>query len=461
MKYKTDIEILEKSKEAIGKSFGEIDKNNRISNSGNKGKLGQIIEESLYEYDINSNAHADFETAGVELKVTPYKVNKNGSHSAKERLVANVINYMDEYTKSFEESSFWNKNRKLMLFFYLHDFDSLMKDFIITETMIFEFPEEDLQIIKNDYEIIIDKIKKGLAHEISESDTQYLAACTKGSTAETSYREQPFSDIPAKQRAFSLKQSYMSTIIRDYVFGHKTNEKIIKDYNNLNSTLLDYIKSTISPFFGMTRHQLITEFEIKIKNGTIPKNINDLIMRKIFGVSKSVNSSDEFAKANIKIKTIRIQSNGTIVESMSFPAFKFTEIVKEDFYDSFTYLDFSESTFAFVIFKENTNSDYILSDVKFWTVPQEVIDHELKSIYEVTADKIRTGQITKLDMGGNIKFNLPNTSFNGIFHVRPHGRDSRDTYPLPVPDQLTGKTSYTKQSFWFNNSYIKKILSQL
>ncbi len=64
MKYKTDEEILSKSKEAIGKTFGEIDKNNRIDNLKNKGKLGQIIEESLYEYEINSNANADFLEAG-------------------------------------------------------------------------------------------------------------------------------------------------------------------------------------------------------------------------------------------------------------------------------------------------------------------------------------------------------------------------------------------------------------
>ena len=67
----------------------------------------------------------------------------------------------------------------------------------------------DLEIIKQDWQTIIDKIKAGEAHNISEGDTMYLAACTKGANAK-SIRKQPFSNIPAKQRAFSLKSSYMS-----------------------------------------------------------------------------------------------------------------------------------------------------------------------------------------------------------------------------------------------------------
>lgn len=41
--------------------------------------------------------------------------------------------------------------------------------------------------------------------------TMYLAACTKGANA-ASVRRQPFSQIPAKQRAYSLKGSYMTQV---------------------------------------------------------------------------------------------------------------------------------------------------------------------------------------------------------------------------------------------------------
>ena len=48
--------------------------------------------------------------------------------------------------------------------------------------------------------------------------------------------------------------------------------------------------------------------------------------------------------------------------------------------------------------------------------------------------------------------NFPKLSENPVCHVRPHARNSKDTYELP-----DGR-KYPKQCFWLNNSYI---LSQL
>jgi len=92
--YETQEELLTYAKGLEGKTFGEIDKTNRIINEKAKGKLGQIIEESYFGYEINSKPEADFKNLNIELKVTPYKKNKNGSISAKERLVLNIINYI-------------------------------------------------------------------------------------------------------------------------------------------------------------------------------------------------------------------------------------------------------------------------------------------------------------------------------------------------------------------------------
>ena len=110
--------ILAYANKLIGKTFGEIDKFNRLEDKKGKGNLGQVVEESYFGYDVNSRAEADFSYVGVELKVTPYKVNKNKTISAKERLVLNIINYMEEYKKSFEESSFWKKNKEILLVLY-------------------------------------------------------------------------------------------------------------------------------------------------------------------------------------------------------------------------------------------------------------------------------------------------------------------------------------------------------
>ena len=67
--------------------------------------------------------------------------------------------------------------------FYLHDRDLDLLDYIIKLVDGWQYPNEDLKIIKQDWEFINQKIKDGKAHELSEGDTFYLGACTKGSTA--------------------------------------------------------------------------------------------------------------------------------------------------------------------------------------------------------------------------------------------------------------------------------------
>ncbi len=69
---------------------------------------------------------------------------------------------------------------------------------------VWEYPLEDLRIIKDDWETIIKKIRDGMAHELSESDTLYLSACVKGSGHGKNMRPQPNSEILAKQRALKF-----------------------------------------------------------------------------------------------------------------------------------------------------------------------------------------------------------------------------------------------------------------
>ena len=51
--------ILEYALQLKGKTFGELDKFNRLKNKNNKGNLGHVIEESYFEYNINSNLNPD------------------------------------------------------------------------------------------------------------------------------------------------------------------------------------------------------------------------------------------------------------------------------------------------------------------------------------------------------------------------------------------------------------------
>ena len=87
-----------------------------------KGSLGNLIEEHYFFYKPNSNQEADFSETGIELKVTPYLINKNKSLRAKERLVITLIDYMEDYKYDFTSSHLYSKCALRTLSYYLDYF---------------------------------------------------------------------------------------------------------------------------------------------------------------------------------------------------------------------------------------------------------------------------------------------------------------------------------------------------
>lgn len=441
--YRTKEDVLRRAQEAVGIPLRLIDKTGRLATG--KGAIGNVLEESWFGYKPNSEAEADFPEAGVELKATPYIRTANGIR-AKERLVCNIINYMTEYDKTFKTSDFWHKCETILIMSYEHKYDVTKGDYTIDRAILFSFPMEDLMIIEQDWNKIIQKIRAGEAHLLTEGDTLYLAACTKGATA-ASVRPQPFSDIPAKQRAYSLKSSYMTRILNKYVFGKEEDEHIVKNWRKLqHTTLEDYIISTLTPYYGKTQGQLKEMFHID----STAKNINEVFLSKIFGIKGRLAKTDEFQNANIIPKTIRVQKSGKINESMSFPTFRFTDIIQEEWETSQLREYLEPAKFMFVIFCENSEGEYVFDRVQFWNIPAEDL-REVKRVWDRTVSVIKNG--VKLKFDGKVTHNnFPKSTENRVAHVRPHARDSRDTYPLPDGREMP------KQCFWFNRTYIEKII---
>lgn len=442
--YKTKEAVLRRAQDAIGIPLSDIDKTGRISTG--KGAVGTVIEESWFGYAPNSESEPDFPEAGVELKATPYIRTSNGIR-AKERLVCNIINYMTEYQKTFKTSAFWHKCETMLIMSYEYRKDIPKAEFTIDKAVLFSFPVEDLIIIEQDWKKIISKVRSGQAHLITEGDTLYLAACTKGANA-SSVRQQPFSSIPAKQRAYSLKTSYMTRILNTYVFGTAKDEHVIKDWHELEAkNFEDCIIDRLSAYYGMTQAMLKNRFGVE----STAKNLNEVLLSKMLGVKGKITNAEEFQNASIVPKTIRIQRNGHIKESMSFPAFKFTEIIKED-WDNSDLRNYLEPTkFLFVVFHENDFAEYVFEKVMFWNIPAEDLE-EVKRVWEKTVQIIKNGVQIRFD-GKVFRNNLPKQSESQVAHVRPHARNMHDTYPLPDGRMMP------KQCFWFNRTYIEEIIA--
>lgn len=440
--YSTKEELIEHANKLIGRKFSDIDITGRISSNKGKGKLGQIIEESHFGYKVNSRSEADFKDLNIELKVTPYKENKNGTYSAKERLVLNIIDYLSEVNKDFYTSSYWLKNSKLLLVFYKYEEGKAVSDYVITNTLLFQIPEGDLPTVQQDWMYIVEKIRQGKAHEISEGDTFYLGACSKGKDS-NSLRQQPFSDIPAMQRAFSLKQSYMTYVLRTYVLG-QTGTKLIKEEKN---TIEKYIEKTLKPILGFSFIKLCEKYGQVNKS----KNSVQILMSNIFGIKGTdLSKVEEFQKANIKIKTIIVSHDNKIKESMSFPTFKFKEIINIDWEESELKKILTEQKYLFLVFKNDKAEGSIFIGYKFWNMPYDDIFH-VQKVYENTVDIINNGvKIVEQKVKNGVRKlnNLPSKKENPVCHVRPHAADSNDVYELPDGRYMT------KQCFWLNNTYV-------
>ncbi len=455
--YRTEEEILTHVKNLKGRTFGDVDVRNLLEGRDHRGILGHVIEESYFNYKVNPRKGADFEEANIELKVTPVKENKNGTYSAKERLVLNIIDFDSEHKVEFEESEFWKKNQKLLLVFYLFRPDVPKSELAILEAMLYEYPEEDFEIIRQDWENIQQKVREGRAHELSESDTLYLGACPKGYSKQQ-LRPQPFNDEPAMQRAYALKQSYMTQLVRRHVVGDESDERIIKSADMLKKFSVEsYIQDRLSSFVGMPQSTLIERLSIK----STAKNINEVILARMLGVEGRISRTSEFQKANIVPKTIRIEADGSIREHMSFPPFRFKEIIREDWWTSTLREYFLDTRFMFVLFKRNASGELYFQGVKFWSMHVSDLDTHMKKVWERTVDVIGKGRIVSHISGRGIRrTNFPKESENPVGHVRPHARNRDDTYPLPCPDEHTGLEEFTKQCFWFNRGYVKDIISK-
>ena len=454
MRYETIQELMDKAREAEGKTFGEIDTTGRIKNVRSKGALGHVIEESHFGYPINSDARPDFEELGIELKVTPFKKNKNGTYSSKERLVLNMIDYHNEHEYSFETSNFLSKATSMLIMLYQYEPNIPIDDYRIYKAFLNEFSEEDLDVMRQDWETIVAKIKRGEAHLISEADTMYLSACTKGANGSV-VRSQPFSEQPAKPRAFSLKASYMSGLVRQYLTPELM-ESIANHGELKEMSIEELLEAKLAPHYGKTVLELCEETSIPYNPGN--KAMIPRVMAKLLGVRKTdLSSIEEFAKANIKFKTIAREPDGKIREHMSFGKVDFDDLSRDEWEESDLYDTFAEQKYLFLVFRYD--EEYVpkqkriprFEGIRLWNMPLETVDGELKSMWLEAKHIVHTG-VKLTPSGKRVKNNLPGPKFNQVAHVRSKGADGQDKVKLPDGQWIT------KQSFWLDRNYIQQIL---
>ena len=436
--------------------------NNTLPSKGAKGQLGNILERYYFGYMPNGRQQADFSKIGLELKQTCIDQKKDGEYTAGERLSITNISYKEPVEDNFYLSHVWNKIAKILLIHYLRDKSKDRFDYPIKYVNLFTPPQEDLAIIIQDYLKIISKIKDGKAHEISESDTLYLGACTKGASAEKSTVPQYYGDkTPARKRNFCFKRQYMDYVLNHYILNKTDSSESILKTNGFNQkeSFEKQVLDMINMHAGKTDKELCELYDREYNNNKA--QWSDLAY-KMLGIKG--NHAEEFIKANIVVKSIRLELNGTMKESISLPPFSFKQLVTEKFEQSSFCEYFEETKFFFVVYKSN-GTNYVLQGAQLWNMPISDLYGDAQIGWQKIHDKIQSG-INFIVENGRVINDLPNKSDNQILHIRPHA--AKAAYKLnngymigdiqKNANQLPNGEWMTTQSFWLNNNYI---LSQL
>lgn len=461
--------ILAYARALEGRTFGEVARAHspqaaaRFGDPRRKGGLGNLLEEAYFGYRANSDRRADFYQAGVELKVTPYEVTQKGALRAGERLVLTMIDYDGPVEADLYSSHLWQKCARLLLVWYKRD--RLVEgglDYRIDRVVLFTPSPADRVILEEDYRAIMEKVRGGCAHLLSESDTLYLGACTKGATAQKSIVPQRHGDgTPARRRAFWLKQSYMTALVNE-LMGRDVGERLLTDPALLaGGSFQDYLVGTIARFRNQTDQELCRHFG-RPYNGNKAQWI-DLAYRML-GLRS--NRAAELQRADITVKALRIEADGRLRESSSLPTTSLMALLDEAWEESELCRYFQEKRFLFVVYQK-TGSVYRSKGAFLWNMPYDDLHTTVRAGWQQVRDTVARGVQLTVCTGPDGRITVQNDllkkSAGQIVHLRPHSRKRHyvlsggevvgeggpaDSEPLPDARRMQ------KQSFWLNSDYL-------
>ena len=420
-----------------------------ITNVRNRGNLGGLVETYYFQNEPPNDHNPDFAEVGLELKTSGVVKSRKGEFRAKERLVLTMIDFNTLVREEWVTSSFLHKCQKMLILFSKYDqgipvinrkfvMDPLLFSIGYLENATVEvegfknIPIGEQETLKRDWLFIRQKVLDGKAHELSEGDTFFLGACRKGSGGpKEALRTQPFSNQGAKARAFSLKQNYVNKLIERHV--NEVHESGIFDFLPIHLAT----QETFKAYIGKSVDELAIEFNY-FKKSKNQKGYFRSLTIKILAKSGTVTS--QLNDADIEMKTIRLKTNGTPRESMSFPTFDYMKIGAED-WEASSFFEKIERKFLFVVFQEGDDHVERLVAAEYWNMP-----------YEDRLEAKRVWEDTKRRVGVDAS-DLPTSKESRIVHVRPKAADGKDKAISPQGQMLI------KKCFWLNKEYIASIMT--
>lgn len=345
----------------------------RYSNKKDKGAIGKTIEYGVFYIEPNNSPEPDFDI-GIELKVTGLKHTKGRELVAKERISIGQINFDDILNGQSFDESLHNKLHKMLVVFYEYEKDIEIRNIRIDTAVIWEFKDDDLKVIMNDWNIIRDCIKQG--RELSSRLTSYLEPMPKGKNAKD------MTDCggrKVKKRGFGLKRSYVNSI-----YTSTRNQKTTYLEGDHSKPFDTLILERFDRFAG--KDISLIQIALNIDIGSSKQRL--AILSRYMFCGKNPKHIDELEKAGIMMKTVRIGPDGRPNEPMTFPAFDYIEVAESTWDDS-EFRETLDYKVLLMIFDDDRQGNVIFRKAALWLIPEEdlgTVRSEWEAVHYSIAD---------------------------------------------------------------------------
>ena len=492
--------ILEAAK---GKTLGEVDKSRQfdrtLKNEKITGIAGDVIEQSVFGYERDSNQECDIEIDGLltELKTTGVRIPKNELKNArgktgdaynaflraKEGISITGVTFEPSIQTDFSTSHFWEKSERLLIVFYEYNSYNVVPasgytNFPIVDYCYNSFSEEEKAKLRNDWEIVRDHLQK-VYSECLDADirNERLVGFTHLLRPNLLLIElvpgfKKKSSGTYQKPRYRLKKTFVDYIVRGHFDKSRANNEIALSESFSSFAQLDKRCHELSMrFSGKTILQLKEMLGINIDS----KDIAAKCIIRMFGTDcKQLNQISDFTKAGIIAKTITITPNGGRTEDMKLKLIDFEEWADRDadFEESDVYDYFCEHSFLCPIFCEHDSQDKsktTFEGFKRFSFDEDFIEKEVRRTWDDSRRLIHHNELEweyKYDTDGNKVMNssgsymgapnFPKSSEYLVF-FRGGANDSNEKSRTECVNGIR----MLPQFFWLKGSYIAKKLQEI
>lgn len=493
-------DILENAK---GKTLGEVDKSRQFDRTKESEKItgiaGDVIEQSVFGYERDSDQECDIEIDGVltELKTTGVRIPKGDLKSvkgktgdaynvylaAKEGISITGVTFEPTIQTDFNTSHFWEKSEHLLIVFYEYKSYEVVpasgySQFPIVDYCYNSFSDEEKAKLQNDWELVRDHLQK--VYE-EYPDTAMRNEQLVGFTHVLRPNLLLIELVPGFKRKatgsyqkprYRLKKTFVDYIVRGHFDKSRTqNEIVLKDSFSSFAQLDARCHALSLQYKGKT----IAELKEMLGITTSTKDMAAICVIRMFGTDcKKLNQISDFAKVGIIAKTITITPQGGRTEDMKLKHIDFEELAdrEADFEDSDVYDYFCEHSFLCPIFCEHDSNDQsktTFEGFKRFAFDDDFIENEVRRTWEDSRKLIHTNKLEweyLYDKQGNKRINnsgacmgapnFPKSSDYKVFF-----RGGADVSTDKSRTECVNGIRMLPQFFWLKGSYIADKLQEI